>query len=88
MNGTRQFAPYLISGTFHQDDAITNSAKAAYLASKLLAKDHSALKRFEGKDISSLIIEDPDWNFLNKLKKLPDKSAFYYWFQTVVLLTK
>jgi hypothetical protein len=20
-----------------------------------------------------------DWNFLNKLKKQPDKSSFYYW---------
>ena len=34
-----------------------------------------------------LIIENPDWNFLNRLKRQPDKSSFYYWYQTVQLLT-
>ncbi len=85
--GILQFGPFLISGSFHLDEAITASAKAAYLAAKLSVKDHSTLKRFGGDDISGLIIEDPDWNFLNKLKKLPDKAAFYYWYQTVALLT-
>ncbi len=85
--GILQFGPFLISGSFHLDEAITASAKAAYLAAKLSVKDHSTLKRSEGEDISGLLIEDPDWNFLNKLKKLPDKSAFYYWYQTVALLT-
>lgn len=84
-NGIQQFGPFLISGSFHLDEAITASAKAAYLAAKLSVKDFSALKRFEGEDISGLLIEDPDWNFLNKLKRLPDKSAFYYWYQTVAL---
>lgn len=32
-------------------------------------------------------MEDHEWNFLNKLKKQPDKSSFYYWYQTVLLLT-
>jgi hypothetical protein len=41
-----------------------------------------------GDDIKPLTIEDTDWNFLNKLKKQPDKSAFYYWYQTVNLLKK
>ncbi len=85
--GIQQFGPFLISGDFHLDEAITASAKAAYLAAKLSVKDYSTLKRFEGDDISGLTIEAPDWNFLNKLKKLPDKSAFYYWYQAVVLLT-
>ena len=84
--GIQQFGPFLISGNFHLDEAITASAKAAYLAAKLSVEDHSPLKRFEGDDISGLLIEDPDWNFLNKLKKLPDKSAFYYWYQTIALL--
>ena len=84
-NGIQQFGPFLVSGNFHLDEAITASAKAAYLAAKLSVKDYSALKRFEGEDISGLLIEDPDWNFLNKLKRLPDKSAFYYWYQTVAL---
>jgi hypothetical protein len=33
-----------------------------------------------------LNIEEPEWNFLNPLKRQPDKSAFYYWYQTVQLL--
>lgn len=85
--GIQQFGPFLISGRFHLDEAITASAKAAYLAAKLSVKDYSALKRFEGEDISGLLIEDPDWNFLNKLKRLPDKSAFYYWYQAVPVLS-
>ena len=85
--GIQQFGPFLISGGFHLDEAIAASSKAAYLAAKLSVRDNSALKRFEGDDISGLTIEDPDWTFLNKLKKLPDKSAFYYWYQAVVLLT-
>ncbi len=85
-NGIQQFGPFLVSGNFHLDEAITASAKAAYLASKLSVQDYSTLKRFEGDDISGLIIEDPNWNFLNKLKKLPDKSAFYYWHQTASLM--
>jgi hypothetical protein len=86
-NGIQQFGPFLVSGSFHLDEAITASAKAAYLAAKLSVKDYSTLKRFEGDDISGLIIEAPDWNFLNKLMKLPDKSAFFYWYQTIALLT-
>jgi hypothetical protein len=33
-------------------------------------------------------IEDPNWNYLNRLKRQPDKSSFYYWFHTVQSLTK
>ncbi len=32
-------------------------------------------------------IENQDWNFLNRLKRQPDKSSFYYWYKTVQLLT-
>ena len=85
-NGMRSFAPYLFSGSFHLDDAIAASAKAAYLASKILMKGYSALERYQNEDITSLVIEDDKWNFLNKLKRLPDKSAFYYWYKTVELL--
>lgn len=39
-------------------------------------------------NILEKMIDAPEWNFLNKLKRQPDKSAFYYWCQTVQLLTK
>ena len=79
---------YLMSGNFRIDDAIVASAKVAHLVTKLLAKDLSPIHYYNGEDISHLNIENQDWNFLNRLKKQPDKSSFYYWYHTVQLLTQ
>ena len=79
---------FLMSGNFRIEDAVTASAQVAHLATKLLVGDLSPVAYYTGEDIKTLIIADPDWVFLNKLKKQPDKSAFYYWFQTIRLLTK
>ena len=79
---------YLMSGTFRIDDAIHATARIAYLAAKILFNDLSPIRYFEGQDIKAISIEDQQWNFLMRLKKLPDKSAFYYWYQTIELLTK
>jgi len=85
--GIRAFGSgYLISGKFRVDDAVVAAAKVAYLAVKLLVKDYSPIQYYKEEDIKPLYIEDPAWNFLNKLKKQPDKSAFYYWYHTVNLL--
>ena len=40
-----------------------------------------------GQNIKDWNIEYPDWNFLNRLKRQPDKSSYFYWFKTVELLT-
>ena len=86
--GIRAFGTgYLMSGHFRIDDAIIASSKVAFLASKLLVGDLSPISYYKGEDIKALTIENPEWNFLNKLKKQPDKSIFYYWHQTVQLLT-
>ena len=77
---------YLMTGNFRIDDAIIASAKVAHLAAKLLKDDMSPIVYFDESDIDSIIIEDPEWNFLNKLKRQPDKSSFYYWYKTVQLL--
>jgi hypothetical protein len=88
-NGIRSLgANYLMSGTFRIEDAVTASAQVALLATKLLVGDLSPVVYYNGDNIKPLIIEDPVWSFLNKLKKQPDKSAFYYWFQTVRLWKK
>jgi predicted nucleotidyltransferase component of viral defense system len=79
---------YLMSGNFRIDDAIIASAKVAHLAAKLLTGDLSPIKQYNGEDIKPLNIENQDWNFLNRLKKQPVKSSFYYWYQTVQLLTQ
>lgn len=79
---------YLMTGNFRIDDAIAASARVAYLAAKILVNDLSPISYYEGHDLKDLFIEDPDWNFLNRLKRQPDKSMFYYWYQAVQLLTK
>jgi predicted nucleotidyltransferase component of viral defense system len=79
---------YLMSGNFRIDDAIAAAAKIAYLAAKLLVNDLTPIQYYNGEDIKPLNIENQDWNFLNRLKRQPDKSSFYYWYQTVQLLTK
>ncbi len=78
---------FLMSGNFRIDDAISASARIAYLAAKIMMNDHSSIVYYEGRDIKDWAIEDQNWNFLMRLKRLPDKSAFYYWFKTVELLT-
>lgn len=77
-----------MSGNFRIDDAIVAAAKIAYLAAKLLKNDLSTINRYNDEDIKPLNIESQDWNFLNRLKRQPDKSSFYYWYQTVYLLTR
>jgi predicted nucleotidyltransferase component of viral defense system len=77
---------YLMTGNFRIDEAIVAAAKVSYLASKILKKDFTQIPYYGGQDITQLNIECPDWNFLNRLKRQPDKSSFYYWVQTVQLL--
>ncbi len=78
---------FLMNGNFRIDDAVTASAKVAYLTAKILKNDLSPIEYFNNEDIKSLLIENPDWNFLNKLKRQPDKSSFFYWYMAVKLLT-
>lgn len=86
--GIRSFDRFLMSGNFRIDDAVPAAARIAYLTAKILMNDMSPIAYYEGQDVKELNIEDPDWNFLNKLKKQPDKSSFYYWYQTVQLIMK
>jgi hypothetical protein len=79
---------YLMTGNFRFDDAVSASARIACLTAKILVNNLTPINYYNGQEIKGLNIENPDWNFLNKLKKHPDKSAFYYWYQTVQLLLK
>jgi len=86
--GIRAFGTgFLMRGNFRIDDAIPASARIAYLAAKLLKNDLTPIQYFNDEQIIDLNIEDPNWNFLNRLKRQPDKSAFYYWYYAVQLLT-
>jgi predicted nucleotidyltransferase component of viral defense system len=77
---------FLMMGNFRIDDAVLAAARIAYVATKILLNDYSSITYYDGQTINELKIEEPEWNFLNKLKKLPDKSSFYYWYLTVNLL--
>lgn len=78
---------FLMAGNFRIDNAVPASARIAYLAAKIKMNDLSPIVYYEGQDIKNLTIENQDWNFLNRLKKQPDKSSFFYWFKAVELLT-
>ena len=83
-NGIRAFGSgFLMAGNFRIDDAVPASARIAYLAAKILVNDNTPISYFQGQDIKEWSIEDAKWNFLNRLKKQPDKSSFYYWYKTV-----
>ena len=84
--GLMSFTNFMFSGSFRIDDAINASAKVAYLAVKLKEKDFSPHEKYNKQNISDLEIQQTEWNYLNKLKKLPDKSGFFYWFKTIELL--
>lgn len=85
--GIRAFGTgYLMTGNFRIDDAISASARIAYLAAKILHKDLSPIVYFNDQNTNDLNIAEPEWNYLNRLKRQPDKSGFYYWYQTVQLL--
>ena len=74
--GIRRFEGFLIAENFKIEDAILAAGKAAYLSKQLKNKDHSAIEKFNGQDISKLEISG-ELNFLNKLKKSRDKAAFF-----------
>jgi len=86
--GLMSFTNFMFSGSFRIDDAINASAKVAYLAVKLKEKDFSPLEKYNKQNISDLEIQQTEWNHLNKLKKLPDNSGFFYWFKTIELLNR
>jgi hypothetical protein len=84
--GIASFTNFLISGSFRIEQAINAGAKAAYLAAKILTGNITPITKYVDEDISTLEIKSPQWNSLNRLKKLQDKSAFFYWYQTLQLL--
>jgi len=87
--GIRAFgANFLMTEKFRIENAISASAKVAHLAIKLFVEDLSPIIYYEEQNINTLLIEDKQWIFLNKLKRQSDKSSFYYWYQSIQILNK
>ncbi len=85
--GIRSFGSgFLITGNFRLEEAISTAGRIAYLSAKLMTKDFTPIEYYSGQSIKDREIHNPGWNFLNKLKKLPDKSGFYYWYKALEIL--
>ena len=78
---------FLMKGHFRIEDAMAASARVAYLNVILLQPEIIEIEYYKDQDISKLTIENVDWAFLNKLKRQPEKSIFYYWYKAVELLS-
>lgn len=84
--GISAFGSFLMAGNFRIDEAIAASARIVYLAAKILMNDVSSLLYYKGQEVEELIIKKQEWTGLNKLKRMPDKSVFYYWYQAEQML--
>ncbi|MCB9309893.1 MAG: nucleotidyl transferase AbiEii/AbiGii toxin family protein [Lewinellaceae bacterium] len=86
--GINQFRHFVFVGKFEILEAQVAAAKAAYLASVILA-DKSELTKFSEKiSLTDYLITNTDYNFLNKrLKFVAKGEALFYWYHTIKLLT-
>jgi hypothetical protein len=81
--GLLQFKSYQTNTAFRIDEAITASAKAALLVTKIQAAHIDALPLFHrGMQKSDFLIQHPDYMYLNKLPPEP----LYYWSQAISFL--
>lgn len=84
--GIKNFTNFIIDH-FSIEEAITASAKVAYLTS-LLNKKNQEIERFKNPlEIKDWLIEDPTYNKLNKLKKT-NPEAFFYWYKALIASSK
>lgn len=83
--GLRNFVNFTID-RFSIDEAVTASAKVAYLT-RLLNKDEiPKVEKFSSPlEIKDWMIENPLYNKLNKLRK-NNPEAFFYWYKSFLLL--
>lgn len=86
-SGIRSFgSAFLMTGNFRIEEALAASARVAYLNAILLQDEVVEIEYFNDQDTSKMAITNPDWAYLNRLKRQPDKSIFYYWYKAVELL--
>ena len=87
-SGIKKIGGYIYKGKYRIEDAIIDSARAAYLAT-LIEKSNAEIEKYDGNPNTILAMElSPSVNNkLNRLKKiLPE--AFFYWVKTSELLQK
>ncbi len=82
LNGIRKMAGFVYAEHFTLDSAIVCAAKVACMTA-LISKGIPNVSRFDPRlDMSHLVILNPVWSRLNKIKKT-SPEAFYYFYQAV-----
>lgn len=83
--GIRNFTNFTID-RFSIDEAITAAAKVAYLTKLIQSENEIKIERFKNPlEIKDWLIENKEYNKLNKLKK-NNPEAFYYWYKALLIL--
>ena len=86
--GINQFQYFLFSGNFRIEHAQTAGSKAAYLAAMILTGYNGKIDRNPTTNVPvPAMIENPEFNILNKKLKFVPGGALFYWNQTINLLT-
>lgn len=81
--GIRNFTNFTID-MFSIDEAITAAAKVTYLTKLIQSDKLIQIERFRNPlEIKDWLIEDQQYNKLNKLKK-NNPEAFYYWYRSII----
>ena len=82
--GIRNFTNFTID-RFSIEEAITASAKVAYLTKLIQSEKEIKIERFKNPiEIKDWLIENQQYNKLNKLKK-NNPEAFYYWYKRLTM---
>lgn len=85
--GISNFTNFTIS-RFNIDEAITAASKTAYLSEVLNNEKIASLEKYSNPEqIKDWVIENQQFNKLNKLKK-SNPEAFFYWFKTISIFLK
>jgi len=86
--GINQFKHSLFEGTFGLLEAKVASSKAALIASIILQDYKGDLPKFDPDlPLTKYLINNPDFNYLNKRLKFVEKGeALYYWFHALKIL--
>lgn len=85
--GISNFTNFTIS-RFNIDEAITAASKTAYLSEVLKNEKIASLEKYSNSEqVKDWVIENQQFNKLNKLKK-SNPEAFFYWYITVSIFIK
>jgi len=85
LRGIRGFRAFTFDNSYSLENAICSSAKVVYLT-QVLKHQETTVKRFtNSREVQNLMITDPAFNKLNKIKKT-DPEAFFYLFHAIEML--